>query len=164
VFVVIDAFEVEGIVPGALAPPVAGADPETFEQYCVALESAVKAHLRELALSRLAPERRSAEEARFHPHVLFWERESVILAGADTLAGEYGLVLPEDKVTPEGLRRTRNPSRVMADVYRARGGKYHKAIDGPRLLGAIARDYVRWPRLLNRLPGLDAIIRDLVEL
>ena len=53
VMAVIDAYEVENVVPDAPKPlePVHRSDIETFAEYCAKLDSAVTEHMRKLAFS-----------------------------------------------------------------------------------------------------------------
>jgi hypothetical protein len=92
----------------------------------------------------------------FHPHVLVWERESLILPVADKLGlGDavrdvYG-ERQAAEVLSERLRRTRHR-------------KYDKAIHGPQFLGQIARDASLRAEVLASNPSLQSLVEELVAL
>jgi hypothetical protein len=167
VMAVIDAYEVEKVVraaPGPLGPPLRD-DPNAFAAYCQTLDETVRDHMRKLAFASMTPVIRHREEERFHPFVLFWERESVFLAGSEILRETRKLEFPEEKTTPNGIQTTRCPTSLVEAAWLAKSGlKYSKQINGPQLFGDLARDYSRWPVLLERLPCLEVIIRTLVAL
>jgi hypothetical protein len=169
VMAVIDAYEVEKVVPGIPPPP--RRDPnridwvEPFQQYCEELETTVRAHLQARAFAPMTPERRAAEESRFFPRVLFWERESIFLAASEILRETRGLELAEDATTNVGLLSTRCPTGVLKESWLRRHGcrqPYAKQIDGPRLFGDLVGRYTEWPRILERLPSFHDIINTLV--
>ena len=171
VMAVIDAYEVEKVVAGIPPPP--RRDPvrtdwvESFRQYCKELEISVREHLRNRAFAQMTPERRIAEESRFFPRVLFWERESIFLAAGEILRETRGLELPEDAITEVGLLTTRCPTGVLKDAWVRRPGSrqpYAKQIDGPRLFGDLVNRYTEWPGILERLPSFQDIIHTLVEI
>lgn len=165
VFAVIDAYRVEGVVPGVPSAPRPGVPEDEFQQYCDALRSAVTGHLMARAMSDVGSNRQKEEATRFHPHVLFWERETVVLAGAETLARSHALTFPDEMVSRAALVRRRNPASAVEQTFREqRDETYQKAIDGPDLLGRIAEDRDRWDEVLDRVPSLGAIVEDLVAL
>jgi len=165
VVAVIDAYEVEKVVPAAPQPPARREDRVSFDSYCQELNRTVREHMRDLAFGRMTPDRRQEEEPRFHPCVLFWERESIFLAGADTLRETRGLEHPEDDTTASGLIHTRCPTSVIESTFLAATGKpYKKQLNGPQLFGDLANDYARWPTILERLPSLKEIVDTLVAL
>ena len=92
----------------------------------------------------------------FHPHVLVWERESLMLPVADALGlGEpelniYGHTAASDWVT----KRFRGPD----------GRGYAKSIFGNVLLERIRRDEALVERVVASNPSLQAIVDDLVQL
>jgi hypothetical protein len=168
---VIDAYEVEKVVPNAPAPPPS--DPkrpdglESFRQYTHQLEAAVCDHLRNLAFARMTLERRQEEESHFFPRVLFWDRESIFLAASEILKETRGLEFPAEAVTHEGILRTRCPTGVLKDAWLRRPGRpqpYAKQIDGPRLFGDLVQRYAEWPGVLDRLPSFRGIIETLVTI
>lgn len=165
VIAVIDAYEVENVVPTAPKPlgPPHRDDQDTFSAYCLALDAAVRKHMRNLAFGSMTAEARSREEGRFHPLVLFWERESVFLAGAETLNETRSLGLSEDRTSLLGIQQTRCPTGVIKAAWLARSGQaYSKQINGPQLFGDLASDYARWPLILDRLPCLKEIVETIV--
>jgi hypothetical protein len=169
VFAVIDGYEVENVVPSAPQPPTPGQRKSStrFEQYCRSLSAAVRSHLSDLALEKMTPERRGQEVLRFHPHVLLWERESVLLAGGDILGSTSGLALPADQLSAAGILRTRHPTPLIEAAWARRfpgDPGYSKADDGPRLFGHLADHQEQWPTLLDRIPCLRDIVDELAVL
>jgi hypothetical protein len=165
VVAVIDAYEVENVVPGVPHPPVQRDDLDSFDSYCQELDRAVRGRMRDLAFGRMNTERRQEEGPRFHPLVLFWERESIFLAGADTLRETRKLELPEDRTTASGILHTRCPTYVIESAFQAATGKpYKKQVNGPQLFGDLASDFARWPTVLDRVPSLKEIVDTLVAL
>jgi hypothetical protein len=167
VMAVIDAYEVENVVPAAPKPlePVDRGDYENFAEYCRELEEAVTLHMQKLAFSSMTDDVRSRELGYFHPRVLFWERESVFLAGGEILKETRGLELPETKLSIEGIQRVRCPTSIIKAAWAAKSGRsYSKQINGPQLFGDLADAYDRWPMILDRLPCLKEIVDTLVAL
>ena len=167
VVAVIDAYEVENVVRSAPKPigPPDRDDPAAFAAYCSELDFKVREHMRGLAFASMTAEVRGREEARFHPIVLFWERESVFLAGGEILNETRGLALPPDRTSLEGIQQTRCPTTVVKEAWVARTGlAYSKQINGPQLFGDLARNYPRWSTVLDKLPSLREIVDTLVSL
>ncbi len=158
VFAVIDAYEVEKVVPKAPKPrpPKAGDDP-AFEEYTRELDREVCAHLRAVAGAPGDPS--------FHPLVLFWERESVFLAGRDALAKTHRLDLPATLSTPGGVLRTRHPTKEIEQAWqKAHGQPYSKSLSGPQLFDALAEHDEVWPALRGAVPCLNELVQTLTEL
>jgi hypothetical protein len=158
VFAVIDAYEVEKVVPKAPKPrpPKPGDDP-TFEAYARELEREVCAHLREVA--------KAPNDSSFHPIVLFWERESVFLAGREVLARTHSLELPAAVSTSSGVLRTRHPTKVIEEAWeKAYGQPYSKAVNGPPLFDTLAEHRTIWPTLLAAVPCLKELVESLAAL
>ncbi|WNG32507.1 hypothetical protein F0U61_01945 [Archangium violaceum] len=87
----------------------------------------------------------------FHPHVLVWERESLILPVADRL----GLGEPLPDVYAE-----RGAADIVTDRFRrVKNRGYSKSIDGPEYLTRIAQD----ERLRAIVLASNASLRDIVE-
>ncbi len=87
----------------------------------------------------------------FHPHVLVWERESLILPAA------AGLGLGE---AVRDVYAERQAAEAVSALLRNKGGKkYDKAIHGPQLLKQIARDSTLRSLVVASNPSL----RELVE-
>jgi hypothetical protein len=167
VFAVIDAYEVENVVPSSPRPPTPAQREGTasFEQYCQDLNAAVCGYLRDLAFAKMTLERREQETPRFHPHVLFWERESVFLAGGDVLRATRGLDLPEDRLSAAGILRTRHPTPLIEAAWTQRfGSSYSKPINGLQLFGDLEGHRDQWPSLLERLACLKEIVDELTAL
>ena len=166
VFALIDAYEVEKVVPSA-PPPMSApkGSSEVFAQYAQALEARVREHMCSLALGKMTAEKRAQEELRFHPCVIFWELESLFLAGAETLERSMGLVFPEEKRTAEGIFQTRHPTKIMEEVWRAaKQQSYSKANTGFALFDALRKEPEAWPGLLERLPSFARLIDELMAL
>lgn len=158
VFAVIDAYEVEKVVPGAPAPrpPKPGDDPG-FEAYTRELDRTVCAHLRAVA--------NALSDPSFHPIVLFWERESVFLAGREVLARTHHLEVPAEVSTPGGVLRTRHPTKEVEKAWqKAREQPYSKSVNGPQLFDALAEHREAWPALLAAVPCLRELVESLVDL
>jgi hypothetical protein len=169
VMAVIDAYEVEKVVVEAPAAPLGDSkrteSVESFRLYCEELATAVREHMRTRALGRMTPDRRQAEESHFFPRVLFWERESIFLAGSAILRETRGLEFPADAVTEVGIMLTRCLTGILKNSWLRRPGcrqPYAKQIDGPRLFGDLVRRYTEWPQILGRLPSFHNIINTLV--
>lgn len=169
VFAVIDGYEVENVVPTAPRPPSPAqrGDLTLFDQYCLDLTAAVRSHVSDLAFAKMTPERREQETLRFHPHVLFWERESVLLAGGEILRLTPGLNLPEDKLSATGILLTRHPTPLIESAWAHRfphDPHYSKADDGPQLFSNLVDHQDQWPTLLDRIPCLREIVDELTAL
>jgi len=165
VFAVIDAYEVEKVIPKAPAPPAPDTADGPFGTYCTALHDAVVKHLQEQAMGDLSEKQRTDELPRFHPHVLFWERESVILAGAASLGKAGGPNFEPEATSPRALLRRRNPAAFIDRAFRDQAkGKYQKSIDGPELLGLIEADSDGWETVLERVPSLRELVEDLAAI
>jgi hypothetical protein len=92
----------------------------------------------------------------FHPHVLVWERESLILPVADRLG--LGEAVPD-------VYGNRQAAELVDEKFRpVRRLKYSKATHGTELLGRIARDPLLRATVLDSNPSLRDIIEELVAL
>ena len=92
----------------------------------------------------------------FHPHVLVWERESLILPVLDKLG------LGNEK---HDSLTTRKAAEVVDRLTRSlKGGKYDKATNGRALLGRIATQDDLWNSVLNAVPSVKSIVDALVAL
>jgi len=94
--------------------------------------------------------------AGFHPCVLMWERESLILPVADAL----GLGVPE--LSSDEVRRA--DGWVDNRFKQHLKGKYNKATDGIRLLKRIAESNELTERVLRANASLLEIVTSMVEL
>jgi hypothetical protein len=118
----------------------------------------------DLAFAKMTPERREQEMLRFHPHVLFWERESVLLAGGEILRATRGLDLPEDRLSATGILRTRHPTPLIEAAWAQcfpDDPRYSKADDGPQLFGDLVAHQEQWPTLLDRISCLRELVDEL---
>ncbi|HEX8700623.1 MAG TPA: hypothetical protein VF815_17365 [Myxococcaceae bacterium] len=92
----------------------------------------------------------------FHPHVLVWERESLILPVADRLGlGDAVHDVYGERQAAENLSQR---------LRRLRNRKYDKAIHGPQFLGQIARDASLRAVVLDSNPSLRALVHEMVAL
>jgi hypothetical protein len=166
VMAVIDAYQVEDAVTGIpVLKPATLSDWESLQEHCDLLEQRVCAYMKELAFASMDEKSRTLESERFHPRVLFWECESIFLAGSETLRETRGLRLPEDKVDSRGILRTRSPTAIIKEAWKSHSSfGYSKANSGPLLFADLRRDKPRWPTLLERIPCLSKIIDTLVNL
>jgi hypothetical protein len=112
-------------------------------------------------MARMAQgERSQAEWLRisngFHPHVLVWERESLVLPVTDKLGlGEPVLEAYAERQAYENL---------SARLRLAGKGKYVKAIHGPQYLARIASDATLRAAVLDSNPSFLALVNELVAL
>jgi hypothetical protein len=166
VFALIDAYEVEKVVPNTPPPMTAPNEPsDVFVQYTQALEARVREHMCSLALGKMTDEKRAQEAERFHPCVIFWELESLFLAGAETLQRKMNLVFPEDRKTTEGIFYTRHPTKIVEEAWRAATQQnYSKANTGFSLFDALLNNSEAWPTMLERLPSFARVIDTLLDL
>ena len=92
----------------------------------------------------------------FHPHVLVWERESLVLPVMDKL----NLGAPLQDVYGE-----RQAAEFLSHRLRqTQGRKYDKAIHGPQLLGQIARAPALRDAVLASNPSLQQLVSDMAAL
>lgn len=150
VFYVIDARNVWDLL-GLKAPQ------PPYSQSLPAFVSTIRGKMAALACGQRTEQQWAEIERGFHAHVLVWERESLILPVADRLGlGEAVLDVYAERQAAEVVDvRFRGPGRRK---------KYDKAIDGPELLGRIARDREMLSIVLTSNPSLRAIVEDLVSL
>jgi hypothetical protein len=88
--------------------------------------------------------------AGFHPHMLVWERESLMLPVSEDL----GLGL-----APEDSQAVRHPAKWLEQRHRAHTGRKHvKKTDGPAYLGQIARNASLCERVLTAVPSLGSLV------
>jgi len=151
VFYVIDARNVWHLKQLGVSAP----EPPLHKSLVPLLESVKK----EMAV--MARERRNDDEwarisAGFHPHVLVWERESLILPVADKLG------LGDAVEDVYGERQAFETVREL--LRRTKHRKYDKAIHGPLLLGQIARDASLRATVLSSNPSLQSLVDELAAL
>ena len=92
----------------------------------------------------------------FHPHVLVWERESLILPVADQLGlGEADTDLYGNRQAAEWVDSRFRPMRRM---------KYSKAVHGSEFLGRIAREPSVRLSVLKSNFSLSAIVEEMASL
>jgi hypothetical protein len=166
VFAVMDARGAEGVIPSLRNTPPPASDGElgSLGTRCDKWSGAVVEYLHEIAMESVESSRRAGERHRMHPHALVWERESVILAGADTWAAARGIPVKSEWQSSEGLLQLSNPTRVLVEAFRGSGRSYKKAVDGRLLLQEIAGNAAGLPGLLSRLPSLERMVTDLTSL
>ncbi|MCP3140606.1 DUF4276 family protein [Pyxidicoccus xibeiensis] len=116
----------------------------------------VKAGMELIARGRKPSEEWARSSEGFHPHVLVWERESLILPACDVL----GLGEPVKDVYSVRQAAEAVSERLRANEKR----KYDKAIHGPRLLGQIARNADLRAVVLASNPSLKSLVDEMVSL
>jgi hypothetical protein len=92
----------------------------------------------------------------FHPHVLVWERESLVLPVMDKL----NLGPPHQDVY--GQRQA--AEFISQRLRQTQGRKYDKAIHGPQLLGQVARTPALRDAVLASNHSLQQLVSDMVAL
>jgi hypothetical protein len=151
VFYVLDARNVWDLKQLGVTPPL----PPLAQSLAPLLEG-VKQGMIAMARERRTDDQWARISEGFHPHVLVWERESLILPVADRLglgdavANVYGARQAFEAVT-ELHRRTRRL-------------KYSKAIHGPQYLKQIAHDASMRSTVLASNPSLRALVEELAAL
>lgn len=129
---------------------------EALDPYLEALTGNVTAAMERRARGQRSDEEWAKISTGSHPHVLVWERESLMLP----VSAELGL-----GPAPEDSQFERHPAKWLEKRHRAhKGGKYEKAIHGPAYLGAIAGTPMLCERVLAAVPSLRNLVDDLVAL
>lgn len=154
VYYVVDAKNLWHIGLLGLLPPQPQESPTAF--WVRAQEAA-----RVAMMSRARGDRRSDEEwekiaSGFHPYVLMWERESLILPVSDALRLGDPAADPDDVRGADGWVEKRFKERLKQ--------KYNKAIDGMRLLKQIADSAELTDRVLSANASLGEIVSSMVAL
>jgi hypothetical protein len=154
VYYVVDAKNLWDIPSLGLSQPQLNESPSDFWlRACDVVRKAMTARAR--------GDRRSDAEwdrisSGFHPCVLMWERESLVLPVAD------GLGLGEPEANSDGVRKA---DGWVADRFKRRlNEKYSKAVDGKRLLTRIASSSELMERVLNANASLREIVALMVAL
>ncbi len=150
---VIDAKEAWGLVKGA--PRKLNEDVRTYSsQLC----TTVREHMATLAMGSRTPQEWKKLAPRFHPYVLVWERESLILPVTEHFdLGEP----PSDPLLIQGAAAN------LDERFRERRGlnaKYGKGIHGKQFLGEIARRDDLLDRVLSAIPSLREIVDDIAAI
>lgn len=151
VFYVLDArnvWKLPQLAVRAPEPPLDKSLPPLVEQ--------VKAGMALIARGRKKEDEWKSISDGFHPHVLVWERESLILPVAD------GLGLGD--AIQDVYAERQAAEAVSARLRSSEGRKYDKAIHGPKLLGQIARDSALRARVLASNPSLRDLVEELASL
>jgi hypothetical protein len=112
-------------------------------------------------MTNIARGQRTQEEwarvsSGFHPHVLVWERESLILPVVDRLG------LGDSVQDVYGERQA--AENLSERLRRAQKRKYDKAIHGPQFLGQIARDASMRATVLDSNLSFRALVEAMVSL
>lgn len=164
VFVMVDAYEIEKIVSSAPHPPPMTANSEHHQRYRDQLNNDVIAHIKQQAFaSSWNQEELARESATFHPHLLFWEAESILLAGTEFLREKASLEISGISSHDE-LVLVRHPYNVLADTWLAAKGKTYRKTDGAILFKDLVDHPHHWPAILDRLPSLALMIEELATL
>jgi hypothetical protein len=163
VVAVIDAYRVEDAVKLSRKVnwTITSGDMDRHREQCRELDEEVRRFLVARALEGLTAERKEEEESCFHPIVLFWERESIFLAGGEILERTEGLRFPPEAVTGDGVMTTRCPTTIVDGAWKATfgvGNPYKKQIDGPKLFEHLRKARDCWETLRERVPSLREII------
>ncbi len=145
VFYILDArnaWRLPQLAVRAPEPPLEHSLPRFFE--------GVKSGMTGIARGRRSAEEWSGISSGFHPHVLVWERESLILPVADRLGfGEAVSDVYEKRQAAELVDAMFRPVRHL---------KYSKAIHGTELLGRIAREPALRAIVLDSNPSLREVV------
>jgi hypothetical protein len=150
---VIDAWRVWNLPEIDHPPPRPNED---LKPYLEALTGMVAAAMERRARGQRSDDDWAKISAGFHPHVLVWERESLMLP----VSPDLGL-----GPAPEDCQAVRHPAKWLEQRHRQhKGGKYEKAIHGPEYLGAIAGNPTLCERVLGAVPSLSVLINELVGL
>jgi hypothetical protein len=158
VVAVIDAYNVENAA-GLASPAWERGDPASYREQCVKFDRAIRAVLYNRAFGGMSETEQSEERNHFHPIVLFWERESIFLAGGEILKKSKNLDFQAELLTASGVMDTHCPTRIVEEAWRVRfKAAYKKQVDGPRLFGDISNNIDRWPTVLERMPSLREIV------
>lgn len=150
---VIDAYSLWDVPAIDIRPPEQNQDIDSYLD-----ELTLKARAEMVRLARgTAPEDTWQDIASgFHPHVLVWERESLMLPVSEAL----GLGPP-----PPDPRSERHAAKWVSKRHQEhRRGPYEKSVQGPRFLEKIAADRDLRVRVLAHIPSLAAIVDALVAL
>lgn len=116
----------------------------------------VRKGMTSIAQGRRPPDEWARISEGFHPHVLVWERESLILPVADRLG--LGEAIRE-------VYRERQAAETLGGWLRStQNRKYDKAIHGPQYLGRIARDPSLREVVLASNPSLLALVNEMASL
>lgn len=169
VVVVIDAYRVEDAVrlSRSMNWAITSGNLDQHREQCRELDEEVCRLLRARAFEGLTAESKEAEESRFHPIVLFWERESIFLAGGEALERAEGLRFAPDSMTNDGVLTIRCPTATVDKAWREKkvaGNPYKKQIDGPRLFDHLRKARDGWDTLTERIPTLLEIVDILASL
>lgn len=150
---VIDAYHLWKVPAVGIPAPLQNED---MDIYLPRLEARARAAMERRARDSQSDDAWLRIADRFHPHVLVWERESLMLPVSDAL----GLGPP-----PPDPRAERHAAGWIEERYRARHRqKYEKSVQGPTLLEKIANDQALRERVLASVPSLAAIVDSLVLL
>jgi hypothetical protein len=164
VFAMIDAYKIEKVVNKVPRPPPLTANSEHHQSYRDQLNDNVIAHMKQQAFAGLSnPKELERESTTFHPHVLFWEAESILLAGTEFLREKASLEISGISSYDE-LVLVRHPYNVLADTWLAAKGKTYRKTDGAILFKALVDHPHHWPAILDRLPSLALMIEELATL
>ncbi|MCY1073069.1 hypothetical protein [Archangium lansingense] len=127
-----------------------------YEQSLPSFISTIQGSMAVLARGTRTPQEWEKIRSGFHPHVLVWERESLILPVTDQL----GMGEPTMDVYAE----RRAAEAITERFRRVRNRKYAKSIDGPEYLTRIAQDERLRATVLASNASLRAIVDELVSL
>jgi hypothetical protein len=151
VFCVLDArnaWRLSHLGVQAPEPPLSKTLPSFLEGVKKGMATAAQAHHPQHAWESISE--------GFHPHVLVWERESLVLPVMDKL----NLGAPLHDVYEERQAAECLSHRLRQTQRR----KYDKAIHGPQLLGQIARTPALRDAVLASNPSLQQLVSDMVAL
>ena len=151
IFYVIDAYRIWDLKPAIIEPPPPNQKDDGA--YLERLTAAVCTAMTQRARGTRSENEWQSIADGFHPHVLVWERETLMLPVSDAL----GLGEP-----PRDPRAERHPARWVKQRFQGRS--YQKAIHGPQLLERIASSPDLRGRVLDATPSLAAIVDELVSL
>jgi len=134
-------------------PPVGG---PLVEGYLDKLTLAIRDEMTRLARGERTPEQWKDIQAGFHPHVLVWERESLILAAANHIG--LGDAIKDVYAIKRAYER-------VVELYQARHRrKYDKATDGQPCLQQVIDNPVALAQVVESNPSLQAIVDDLAAI
>lgn len=150
---VIDAYSLWDVPAIGMRPPEQNQD---MDSYLDELTFKARAEMVRLARGTDSDETWQRIAEGFHPHVLVWERESLMLPVSDAL----GLGPP-----PSDPRVERHAAKWVSQRHQEyRRGPYEKSVQGPKFLEQIAADRDLRERVLAHTPSLAAIVNELVAL
>jgi hypothetical protein len=151
VFYVLDARNVWRLTQLGVTAP----EPPLDKSLAPFLES-VKKGMRAMARGRRTDDAWAGISSGFHPQVLVWERESLILPVADRLGlGDAVRDVYGERQAYERVKQLHSRPHQLT---------YNKAIHGPRLLKRIAHDASLRAEVLASNPSLQALVDELVAL